>query len=132
MGLQDLITSVIGIADSVTKEVQVTVIHEAAQLNADGSPVDDGFGNLSFDGAAEVQMLLENEQRLIRTHNGQDAMSQAKLTVLQPLQISVHDRISLPDGRTGPILRIKGLHIGGELPALGEFWMGSESQQRGA
>jgi hypothetical protein len=125
VSLSKLIVDSVAMANELTGDLQVTVQHEAVQFNDDGTVLEDGHGNPTFDDAVDISVLLESEFRLIRTEAGQEAMSMAKLTILEPMSVHVRDRFTLPDGRSGPILRIKGLNAGSAVPALTELWLGS-------
>ena len=102
MGLDDLVRTAIATAKTVTADLQVSVTHAAF------SSVD-GYGKPSYASGVSRKALVESANRLIRTAAGQEVLSRTKVTFLSPVSVTTKDRITLPDGSTGPILDVRGL-----------------------
>jgi hypothetical protein len=112
MGLQDLIRSGVATANGITEELQVAVTHEPWVGK-------DQYGGPVFGTPVSRQALVEMKQRLRRSYTGQEVMQMAAVTFLVPVEpngaagrrepIDPRDRITLPDGTTGPILDAAGL-----------------------
>jgi hypothetical protein len=112
MDLSGLVRGAAAIARSVTDSLQVTITHEAWIGN-------DAYGAPLFATAVARAALSEQKQVLRRTANGENVLSRTKLTFLDPISgngadgrrepFDPRDRITLPDGTTGPILDVSGL-----------------------
>lgn len=116
MGLANIVRNAVKIADNVTKDLQVDVTHEAWTGR-------DAYDVPEFDDAVTLKALVEPMHRQVRLSNGQDVIQRAKVTIIGPVEdngggtatdprhepIDPRDRITLPDGTTGPILSVNGL-----------------------
>lgn len=117
MGLLD---DVVALANDVTQdlELQAVVTYEGF-LSASGS------GARNYSAARQVHALVEHKQVQVRKNDGQLAMARAKVTILDPtILVTVFDRITLPDGSTGPILTWEGFVPGTNVPILSEIYLG--------
>lgn len=78
----------------------------------------DGFGSVSYDDSAPEthKAHVQRKEGLARGADGQDHAFRAVVTFLRPITIGAHDRITLWDGTTGPIVLP---HGGKSNPALG-------------
>lgn len=116
MGLLD---DVVALAYNVTDSLGLqAVITYEKYLSTDGA------GKKAYVAPTSIKALVENKQRQIRGADGQLGMSRAKVTILDPsIVVSVFDRITLPDGTTGPILDISGF-INSVHPILSEVYIG--------
>ncbi len=103
MGLDDVIRSGVALANTITADLQVTVTHEA------WSSVAVVYGSGSFAAGVSRQAVVEQKDRLMRLPGGQEVLQRAVVTFVGPVTINVKDKITLPDGTTGPILTIKGV-----------------------
>lgn len=112
MGLDSVIRKGVGIAHSVTKSLQVTVSHYP-WLGQEGS------GAPIFPTTPLLRVCLyERKQRRVATRSGREVVSEHQLTFLEPIApngatgrqepIDERDKFVLPDGTTGPILRVEG------------------------
>ena len=118
MGLDAIIRSAITTAKTVTADLQASVTHEAySGLDAYAKP--------TYSSGVTRKALVESKQRLIRTDDGREVLSQTKVTFLSPVSLSTKDRITLPDGTTGPILTVEGMvDPSTSAPYLLEVWLG--------
>jgi hypothetical protein len=97
----DVVHSGVAIANRVTAPFQELVSHEASHLSTDG------YSTRSYDAPIVRPALVEWVQRQIRTTSGELAASAATVTVLDPtVLIDIHDRLTLSDGLTRPILNL--------------------------
>lgn len=111
MGLDTLVRSGIAVANKLTAKLQVPVSHEAWIGDTSNGP--------TFRAVVARQALFEKKQRLIRRPDGTEVQQQAMVTIIGPIAadgaanrrepIDPRDRITSPDGTTGPILDVKGL-----------------------
>ena len=102
MSLASVIESGISVANVVTESLQATITHEAF------SSVD-GYGKPTYSTGVARKCIVERRQKLVRTREGQEKLSLAKLTFPYPVTIDERDRITLPDSTIMPILRIDGV-----------------------
>jgi hypothetical protein len=123
MGLDAIVRRAVAKANTITASLQVEVTHEARTGQ-------DTYGAPTFAAAVARPAIVERKQKLIRDTNGQERLSQHKVTFLQPVTLDVRDRITLPDGTTGPILDIAGLvDAGTNAPYYAEVLLGDGSRQ---
>lgn len=129
MALADIIRKGVSIAHNVTKGAQATVTHEAWLSQA----VD---GERTYDDAVPLTCILDVTRK--QKHLGDAGLVTivATLTFLNPIPpnggagrdepIDVRDRITLPDGRTGPILMAPSSvwDSGADRPYLNEIYIG--------
>src|SRR6267142_1415595 len=111
-----ILQDAVGIANSVTQDLglQTTVTHEAFVSQA-------GDGTVTFAAAVTRPALVVKKQRMVRTSSGEMTQSQASVTFLDPsVSVDTKDRITLPDGTTGPILNTEGYIDSSNQPILTE------------
>jgi hypothetical protein len=102
MSLMSVVRSACKVADRVTKSLQPIVQHEAV-LSVDGS------GAIAFAAAVPRAALIDYSQKIVANQNGQMVVSQARITLLTPVAVTVQDQFTLPDGTTGPIISLSGV-----------------------
>lgn len=119
MGLAETVRKAVATANTVTKDLQATVQHRSW----DGTTNE--FGKPNLGAAVARKALVERRQRVIKTLTDQVAQSQAYVAFLEPVTITIHDEIVLPDGLTGPILNFTGfVDAGTGNPYFAEVWLG--------
>jgi hypothetical protein len=110
MALPDIIRSAVKTANSVTQSLQALVTYER-------SLGDNGYGAINYAPPIEMKALVDWKQRMVRTAAGQLTVTRATVTFLDVntlLQVTEYkglndeDKITLPDGTTGPILDMGG------------------------
>ena len=112
MGLAEVIRGGVRIANGITSGLQVVVEHEAWVGQ-------DSYGKPQFATAVARPALVEAKQRMRRMTNGQEVLQLASITFLQMPEangaegrrepIDPRDRLTLPDGITGPIIDVSGM-----------------------
>ena len=113
MALDTILRKGVALANTLTAALQDTVKHEAWIGH-------DGFAKPTYDPSSiNRQAIVEMDQRLIRLADGQEVQQRARVTVIGPITgngangrkepVDPRDRITLPDGTTGPILDVKGV-----------------------
>lgn len=102
MALDALIRCALTTADAVTAGLQATVGH-AAYLTQDA------FGKPTYATAVSRQAVVELTEKPVRTLEGHERLSIARITFPRPVAIDLRDRFTLPDGRTAPILTLAGV-----------------------
>lgn len=111
MSLKSLVRNAVATAHKVTKDLQVTVTHEAyTGLNGDAKA--------TYASGVDYLALVEKRVRRFRNDAGEDIMSQHLVTFLTTVAengtagrsepIDTRDRITLPDGTVVPILHVAG------------------------
>lgn len=117
------------IADGLVGTLQVEVSHEAwIGQDVNVKP--------SYDTARLQLAIVEDEQRQFRSASGDVIYSQCRIDFLRPLAangadgrkepIDPRDRLTLPDGTTGPILGISGLvDVGTGRRFYSQVWLGA-------
>lgn len=112
MGLDSIIRNAITLANSVTADLQTTVTHEAwIGQNSRGLP--------TYDDAVSRSAVVEFKQVRRRRPDGSETLQAARVTFVGPIAsngadgrrepIDNRDRITLPNGYSGPILEVLGV-----------------------
>lgn len=120
MGLGTAIRKLVGVANSLTSDMQPTVIHESYTGET-------GSGDHTFAAPVHRPAIVNWERRQVRTAEGELTVSRASVTFLDPTVIvNDQDRITLPDGTTGPILDMSGPYVesSATLPVLTQVFLG--------
>jgi len=112
MGLADVVRSAVAIADSVTASLQTDVTHEA-WID------DDRFGKPTYADPVTRKALVSQVQKLVRTADDRTVVAKTKVSFLRPIPaqgasgraepLDPRDKITLPDGTTGPLLAVEGM-----------------------
>lgn len=107
MGLADILAGGIAIADAVTKDIQPTITWEAWISQ-------DEYGTPSYATAVALRAIVDLTRKRRFNGDGQLITVVASITILQPVTsngaagrrepVDPRDKITLPDGSTGPIL----------------------------
>lgn len=127
MSLLDVLRAGVKIADKVTKPVQPMVSFER-YLSVDG------YGTKTYASIAPLAAVVDWKQKQVRTMNGILSVSRASVLFLDVAALSKatggqgiddSDRITLPDGTTGPILDMSGfIDAGTGHPLATEVFLG--------
>lgn len=127
MSLLDVLRSGVKIIDSVTKPLQAEVTFERAVTDPSG------YGR-KFDPPVTMRAIVDWRQKQVRTMAGVLSTSRASVMFLDVNEvaaatagegISDHDKITLPDGTTGPILDMSGfIDAGTKQPLATEVFLG--------
>lgn len=103
MGYLKLARLAVALGNKLSKDLQATVLHKSVISTNEGS------GDFALSPAVSRQAVVEMEQKVVKTADGETVLSRATVTFLDPTVIvNLHDEITLPDGTTGPILNIGG------------------------
>lgn len=112
MGLSDIVRSGIATANSLTANLQDEVLHEPWIGN-------DKFGKPMYGIGVSRPALVERKAANRFGNNGQVIVQNAQVTFIYPISpngaarrqepVDPRDRITLPDGWTGPIVNVQGL-----------------------
>jgi len=119
VSLLDVVRSAVKIADKVTKPLQGLVSFERYLSQ-------DGFGTKTYATPATLRAIVELKQQQVRSTSGELSVSRASVLFLDvaglkavaPSGVSVNDRVTLPDGTTGPILNLSGFVDAGTTHAV--------------
>jgi hypothetical protein len=113
MSLADIVKAGVAIADSQTQSLQVPVTFEAWIGD------DEVYSRPQYAAPVTMMALVEMKQRLIRLPNEEEILQRAMVTFLRPIApngaaerrepIDPRDKITLPNGYTGPIKNVEGL-----------------------
>lgn len=102
MGLLDVVRAGIDIANNLTADLQPLVRYEE-YLRTDGA------GKKVYATARDVPAIVDWKQKQVRTLQGVLSVSRASVMFLDPtIVLDDNDKITLPDGTTGPILDMSG------------------------
>lgn len=135
MSLLDDVRDAVSTADDETKDLQATVQHEAWT----GA---DQYGTPTFAAAVARRAIVDQQQHEHRTATGELVATQAYVAFIEPITpngaagrvepIDPNDRITLPDGTTGPIVDVSGfVDAGTGRPLFSEVWLGRGGGNRG-
>lgn len=89
---------VVGGSDGLTLSVTVEPFDEL-----------DGYAQPSYGSSTSYDAVVDSTTRLMRMPNGQEVLAKHRITFLESVAIGSKDRITLPDGSTGPILDVSGV-----------------------
>jgi len=131
MGLGDLVRSGLQIADQVTQDLQPEVLHEAWIGQ-------DGYGNAAYAAAVARPAIVEQRLHQRVTSSGRLVLVQAYVAFIRPIPpngaagrkepVDPRDRLTLPDGSTGPIVDQSGLvDASTTRPFYAEVWIGRDA-----
>lgn len=118
MGLRDIIASGMKTIDSVTKDLQVKVLHESvSSQTSEGSDL--------APTSTYRMALVDKTQRMVKLNDGRQVVASAQVTFPRPTAVSTRDFITLPDGYRGPVLNTGGF-IDRKTGAgfLADVWVG--------
>lgn len=127
VSLLDVVRSAVKIADDVTKPLQALVVFERCTGT-------NGYGDLTYAAAVSLRAVVDWKQKQLRTMTGVLSVSRASVMFLDIAALSAAtaglgvddlDRITLPDGTTGPILDMSGfIDAGTGQPIATEVYLG--------
>jgi len=128
VSILDALRAGVKVADSVTKPVQADVLFARAVADASG------YGAWTFPSSVPLKAVVDWKQKQLRTGEGVLSVSRASVLFLDIVAlvaatggegISDNDRITLPDGTTGPILDMSGfIDAGTGHPLATEVFLG--------
>lgn len=99
MGLASVLRTGVRVAKRVTATLQVPV-------QVSPRTGQDVYNKPTYGVAATHDAIVDYTTRLITDRNGQQKVSLADITFLEDVSIAVDDKVVLPGGVTGPILRL--------------------------
>jgi hypothetical protein len=112
MALDDIIRNAVALANNVTKSLQVVIRYEPWIGQ-------DEYGTPRYGSRQDLLVIIEYKNKWFSTRSGQEMLVRANIFFLQPLTangatgraepLDNRDRITLPDGTTGPILSVDGV-----------------------
>jgi len=114
--LSKLVTEAVAIVRQATLSLQATVLHSAWL----GTYTDSGEPVLAT--AVPRKAVLEAKQDLVVATDGTQSASRWKLTLVEPLMVTVLDRFQLPDGTSPRILSTASPIDANGLPFITEVW----------
>lgn len=127
MSLLDTIRQGVKIANSVTRPLQPYVMYER-------SLGDNGFGTNSYASPVQLHAIVDWKQKHLRTQGGELTVSRASVQFLDISEVVAatdgngiddDDKITLPDGTTGPIIDMAGfIDAGTGHPFATEVFLG--------
>lgn len=127
MSLINTLRSAVAVADKVTKPLQSSVSYERRTGQ-------DAFGTPTYAAAVDLDALIDWKARQVRTPAGLLTVSRAVITFLDADALSAatggagiddNDKLTLPDGTTGPILDLGGfIDPGTGVPVATEVFLG--------
>jgi len=126
MSLADVVRNAVASANNATADLQADVTYERVILNE--------YGPGGYDPPVTLKALVDWKQKQIRTATGVLSVSRASVLFLDAQAlvdatagdgINDEDRITLPDGTTGPILDMAGfIDAGTGHPFATEVFLG--------
>ena len=116
-----LISGAVAIANSVANSLKMqSDVYQEVSAGVDRN------GKHIYPSKIARKAVVDMKQQQVRTPSGDMALSKASVLFLDPaIVVKFTDRITLPDGSTGPILAIDGF-VDGETnaQALSEVYLG--------
>lgn len=119
MSFLDTLRSGIALARTLTDSLQTTVTQEV-------SAGQDLRGKQIYPTIVSQKAIVEMRQRAIKTSNGESVIARASILFLDPaVVVNYTDRLTLPNGYSGPILEIEGfMDPGTQKPMLTQVYLG--------
>lgn len=127
MSLLTTIRSAVAVADDVTRPLQSTVSYQRRTGQ-------DQFGDPTYAAAVDLLAIVDWKATQRRTSTGLLTVSRAVITFLDAAALSTatggagiddNDKLTLPDGTTGPILDLGGfIDPGTGVPIATEVFLG--------
>lgn len=96
-----LVRSMVGVADTITKSLQATVLHWPYETR-------DVWNAETQKGSISRQCVLENKQKYVRNASGDEVLTNAKLTFPVPISIGILDNFTVPDGTVYTVQAFEG------------------------
>jgi hypothetical protein len=128
MSLLDTVRNAVKLANTITQPLQATVTFEKMVLSGDG------FGTKTYPASVSLRAVVDWKQKQLRTQSGVLSVSRASVMFLDIVALMAatansgiddQDRITLPDGTTGPILDMAGfIDAGTGQPVATEVFLG--------
>jgi len=127
MSLLDVVRTGVAVADALTRPLQATVSYE--QYIGE-----DGYGTPTYAAAVDLKAVVDWKQKQLRTQGGILSVSRASVMFIDIAALVAAtggdgvgdtDRLTLPDGTTGPIIDMSGfLDAGTGTPFATEVYLG--------
>jgi len=102
VGLHELITNAVALADTITKPIQPTIAHEPYAE-------DDGYGGVTYGAAVTRYVIASKSIKQVIGQSGQITVSNSQVLILANVAVNFRDRITLPDGTQPPIIGVQGV-----------------------
>jgi hypothetical protein len=114
-----LVSSLVALADTLTTSfgLKADVTYQAVLNSA-------GAGKKSYADAVVLKALVNRKPKMVKSASGELTMASAQVTFLTPIVIDLWDKITLPDGLTGPILSTEGFVDGSNGNILTTVYLG--------
>ncbi len=114
MKLAKIIRNAVAIADkATTTDIQVPVQHYAWIGNGTT------YAEPLYDRVVERLAIVTMREKMIRTPDGKDVLQRAEILFPRPIEangaderhepIDIRDKLVLPNGYTGPVIKVEGL-----------------------
>jgi len=101
MSLATLVQNGVAVANTITTALQATVTHKPWASN-------DKYNKPTYGTSVSRTAIVERNQKWVRTMQGDEKLSLAKLIFPYPVAVDERDMFTLPDSTEMPILHIKG------------------------
>lgn len=125
MSILDTLRSSVAIANKILSPLQVDasgvgIVGYEKWLDTDGTGLHRRLAS------TQVPAIVDWDQRHVRSLTGEMVTCRASVTFLDPaIQVNVNDKITLPDGSTGPILAMRGpMDAATGRPLITEVFLG--------
>lgn len=102
MSLANVIANAIATAKSVTASIQVSITRKACT----------GWsgGNRTYSATSTTHsVLVEHKEKMVRGRDNQSQLSKTQVYFLEPINLTMEDEFTLPDGSKPQIMAIEGL-----------------------
>jgi hypothetical protein len=101
VGLADVVRNAVAIAHQVVGDLEVSVVHEPYLRQ-------DGYKKPVYGAGVNRTGLLMFDTKMVTDETGQEKVSDAQLTFLEPITVDTRDRMTLADGKRPKILAVRG------------------------
>src|SRR5512139_2353295 len=105
-GLSSLVTSAVETAKRITSGLQLVVKYE--KCLGDEQAIAQTAGQRFYDDPVEYDVVLSSRTRFLSVDGGAQSIQVSTIQFLDPLLVTVRDRITLPDGTCPQILAVEG------------------------
>lgn len=104
--LSQLVTNAVATAKKVTASLQIVIQYE--RFTGDEKEQENIVGRRMYADPVEYSVVMESRTRFVAVDDGVQSVQISSIQFLDPIPITVRDRITLPDGSRPQIAAIDG------------------------
>jgi hypothetical protein len=122
-GFADLIRTGLGIADSLTSTMQVTVSHRRVLPTGTGA-AQDVYGERQLDLVRTYGAIVERKVQTVRLATGEERLIQTRMMIPRAVVVTTRDEFKIGTETLGPIVNVQGAADPAGGTYYTEIWFG--------